>query len=85
MRTQERQALLKSLVLETIEMFGVNRCMVAWNWHVNGSVSDADGASEVGPDAIDLLNMFMYFFEGFTEKDQAQLFAGTAKDFYRLG
>ncbi|KAL7516138.1 hypothetical protein ACHAWX_001187 [Stephanocyclus meneghinianus] len=84
-RTQERQALLKSLVLETIEMFGVNRCMVAWNWHVNGAVSDGDGASEVGPDAIDLLNMFMYFFEGFTEKDQAQLFAGTAKDFYRLG
>ena len=83
-RTPSRQALLKSLVLETIEMFGVKRCMVAWNWHVNGAVSDSDGVSEAGPDALELLNKFMWFFEGFGEKDQAQLFAGTAKEFYRL-
>jgi predicted TIM-barrel fold metal-dependent hydrolase len=84
-RTPERQALLKSLVLETIEMFGINRCMVAWNWHVTGAVSDGDGASEVGPDAVELLEYFMSFFEDFTEEDRAQLFAGTAKEFYGLG
>lgn len=83
-RTAERQALLKSLVLETIDMFGVNRCMVAWNWHVNGAVSDGDGASNVGPDAIQLLEKFMWFFEGFGEEEKARLFAGTAKEFYRL-
>jgi predicted TIM-barrel fold metal-dependent hydrolase len=83
-RTSERQELLKSLVLETIQMFGVNRCMVAWNWHVNGAVSDGDGASDVGPDAVELLDKFMIFFEGFGEEDRARLFAGTAKEFYRL-
>ncbi|KAL3798431.1 hypothetical protein HJC23_005084 [Cyclotella cryptica] len=83
-RTPERQALLKSLVLETIEMFGVRRCMVAWNWHVNGAVSDADGGSEIGPDALELLDKFMWFFEGFGEEDRARLFAGTAKEFYSL-
>jgi predicted TIM-barrel fold metal-dependent hydrolase len=84
-RTPERQALLKSLVRETISMFGVRRCMVAWNWHVNGAVSDGDGASNAGPDAVELLEKFMWFFEGYTEEDQAWLFSGTAKEFYRLG
>ena len=83
-RTTERQALLKSLVLETINMFGVNRCMVAWNWHVNGAVSDGDGGSEVGPTAVELLEKFMWFFEHFGEEDQSRLFAGTAKEFYQL-
>jgi hypothetical protein len=58
--------------------------MVAWNWHVNGAVSDGDGASDVGPDAVELLDKFMSFFEGFGEEDRARLFAGTAKEFYRL-
>lgn len=84
-RTKERQAVLKSLVRETIDMFGANRCMVAWNWHVNGAVSDADSMSKVGPDAVELLKMFVWFFEGY-EKDQTdRLFAGTAKEFYQLG
>jgi predicted TIM-barrel fold metal-dependent hydrolase len=84
-RTPERQALLKSLILETIEIFGVNRCMVAWNWHVNAAISDGDGASDVGPDALELLNHFMWIFNDFGEDDQARLFAGTAKEFYKLG
>jgi len=28
--------------------------------------------------------MFMYFFEGYSEEDKERLFAGTAKEFYRL-
>lgn len=83
-RTKERQSVLKSLVLETIDMFGANRCMVAWNWHVNGAVSDADNLSEVGPDAVELLKMCLWFFEGYTGEDKDLLFAGTAKKFYRL-
>lgn len=83
-RNKERQAVLKSLVRETIDLFGANRCMVAWNWHVNGAVSDADSLSKVGPDAVELLKMFMWFFEGYDKEDTDMLFAGTAKEFYRL-
>ncbi len=83
-RKQERQIVLKSLVHETIDMFGVNRCMVAWNWHVNAAVSDGDGASKVGPDAVDLLKMFAWFFRGYSKEQTEFLFAGTAKEFYQL-
>ncbi|KAL3757185.1 hypothetical protein ACHAWU_004617 [Discostella pseudostelligera] len=83
-RTNERRAVLKSLVRETVAIFGANRCMVAWNWHVNGAVSDADNLSKVGPDAVELLNTFIWFFEGYSEADKERLFAGTAKEFYRL-
>lgn len=83
-RTKERQSVLKSLVRETIDMFGPNRCMVAWNWHVNGAVSDADNLSTAAPDAVELLKMFVWFFEGCGEEETERLFAGTAKEFYRL-
>jgi predicted TIM-barrel fold metal-dependent hydrolase len=83
-RTKERQVVLKSLVRETIDMFGVERCMVAWNWHVNAAVSDGDGGSKVGPDAVDLLKMFVWFFEGYSEEQTEALFCGTAKQFYQL-
>lgn len=73
--------MLKSLVREIIETFGANRCMVAWNWHVNAAVSDA---SETGPEAVELLRMFDWFFEGYDKVQTERLFAGTAKDFYRL-
>ena len=83
-RTKERQAVLKSLVRETIDMFGAHRCMVAWNRHVNAAVSDGDGASTVGPDAVEMLKMFVWFFEGFPKELTDLMFAGTAKEFYRL-
>ena len=83
-RTKERQGVLKSLIRETIDLFGPHRCMVAWNWHVNGAVSDADNLSTVGPTAVELLDMFTWFFEGYNEDEKDRLFAGTAKEFYRI-
>ncbi len=83
-RTIERRKMLKSLVRETVDLFGAHRCMVAWNWHVNGAVSDADHLSKVGPDAVELLSAFIWFFEGYSKAEIERLFAGTAKDFYRL-
>jgi predicted TIM-barrel fold metal-dependent hydrolase len=85
MRTTGRQEFLKSLVRETVELFTPNRCMVAWNWHVNAAISDADGLSDVGPDAVELLEKFNWFFEGYSDEDKDRLFAGTAKEFYRIG
>ena len=83
-RTKERQSVLKSIVREVIDMFGAKRCMCAWNWHVNGAVSDADNLSTVGPDAVELLKMFVWFFDGYSDEEKERLFAGTAKEFYRL-
>jgi hypothetical protein len=51
---------------------------------VNGAVSDGDGASKVGPDAVQLLDMFAWFFEGYSKEQSEWLFAGTAKKFYQL-
>ena len=75
---------LKSLVRETIDLFGPGRCMVAWNWHVNGAVSDSDGLSDVGPDAVELLRTFLSFFEGYGKEERERMFAGTAREFYGL-
>ena len=84
-RTKERQELVKALVRETVALFGARRCMVAWNWHVNGAVSDTDNLSSVGPDSVQLLEKFLWFFEGYSVEDRDRLFAGTAKEFYRIG
>ncbi|KAL7464543.1 hypothetical protein ACHAXS_004879, partial [Conticribra weissflogii] len=83
-RTPERQAVLKSLVREIVELFGAKRCMVAWNWHVNAAVSDADGHSIVGPSAVELLDTLLWFFEGYSDEEKERLLSGTAKEFYRL-
>ncbi|KAH8069761.1 amidohydrolase [Aureococcus anophagefferens] len=39
-----KRALVKSLVKETVDLFGPDRCMFASNWHINGAVSNSDGA-----------------------------------------
>lgn len=83
-RSKGRQEVLKSLVRETVDIFGASRCMVAWNWHVNAAISDADALSDVGPDAVELLEKLNWFFEGYSDKDKDMLFAGTAKEFYRI-
>merc|ERR1712194_577900 len=83
-RTFERQKIMKTLIRETVALFGARRCMVAWNWHVNAAVSDADNLSDVGPDAVQLLERFNWFFESYSIEDKDRLFAGTAKEFYRI-
>ena len=49
-----------------------------------GAVSDGDNLSQVGPDAVELLDKFCWFFEGYSDEDKDLLFAGTAKEFYRI-
>uniref|UniRef100_A0A6U3RVF6 Amidohydrolase-related domain-containing protein n=1 Tax=Ditylum brightwellii TaxID=49249 RepID=A0A6U3RVF6_9STRA len=83
-RTSEREAVMKGLVRETIELFGPQRCMVATNWWANAAMSDADGLSKVGPDAVCLCEKFVSFFDGYSNVDLQRLFSGTAKCFYRI-
>lgn len=81
---EKKEELLKSLVLEVIEMFGADRCMFASNWHVNGPVSNADGACDTGPEPMELYKRFLSWVKEMPEADQKMLFAGTAEKFYSI-
>jgi len=79
-----KEALLKSLVLETIALFGAKRCMFASNFHISAAGSDSDGASDTGPEMPELFAKFESWVADFSDEDKAQLFAGTATEFYKL-
>ena len=80
----EKEALLRSLVRETIALFGAARCMFASNFHINGAVSDSDGASEVGPSMAELYAKFEAWVEDLSDEEKRRLFAGSAAEFYRV-
>jgi len=82
-RTKEREAVLRDLVCETIDLFTPKRCMVATNWHIDEALSDAGGLSDVGPSVEELIRKFSSWFEKYTEEEKGHLFCDTAKEFYR--
>jgi predicted TIM-barrel fold metal-dependent hydrolase len=83
-RNSHRIAFVRQLVLETVNLFGPKRCMVALNWWKSAANADADGLSDVGPDPVQFLRYMASFFEGYSEEDREQLFVGTARRFYRF-
>eukprot|EP00565_Helicotheca_tamesis_P007249 CAMPEP_0185741276 /NCGR_PEP_ID=MMETSP1171-20130828/38871_1 /TAXON_ID=374046 /ORGANISM="Helicotheca tamensis, Strain CCMP826" /LENGTH=349 /DNA_ID=CAMNT_0028413235 /DNA_START=1365 /DNA_END=2414 /DNA_ORIENTATION=+ len=83
-KNPEREAVLRNLVRETVNLFGPRRCMVATNWWANAALSDADGLSDVGPDAPCLCKKIASFFDGYSDVEMQRLFAGTAKEFYKI-
>jgi len=83
-RTDARIELMKSLVRETVEIFGPERCMVATNFWKDAAMSDSDGLSSVGPDAVRYLELIHSFLEDCPEKDIEKIFCMTAKEFYNL-
>jgi len=83
-KTLQRRKVLKSLVRETLEMFGPQRCMIAWNYWKNDAVSDSDFLSEVGPSPVEYLEFICECLEGYSEEDRDAVFYGTAKRFYRI-
>ena len=80
----DRISLLKELVCEVVDLFTPSRCMVALNWWKSGPISDADGLSQVGPDAVEFLQFMSSFLEKYSEEDRQRLFCGSAKEFYKL-
>ena len=81
----EREMVLRDLVREVVGMFGVERCMVASNWHTNAAVSDADFLSDVGPPSASILvSKIASWFQDYHEDDLSLLFARNAKKFYRV-
>eukprot|EP00980_Cylindrotheca_fusiformis_P024443 scaffold11924_cov118-Cylindrotheca_fusiformis.AAC.4 len=83
-RNDRRIDAIRSLVLETVELFSPERCMVATNWWNAASLSDSDGRSDMGPTPTQLLTLLSEFFKDYSEHDRARLFSDTAKDFYGI-
>ena len=81
---RERPAV--DLVKETVDLFGPDRCMFASNWHINGAVSNSDGADSCEVTMPELYATFQAWVDdwGLDAAAQRALFAGTAAKFYRL-
>lgn len=79
----ERENVVRSLVRDTVNMFGASRCMVATNWHTSAAFSNADGLDEHGPRASEFLSKVSSFVDDFSDEEKDFLFHGTAKKFYK--
>ena len=80
----EKEAFLKSLVLEVISLFGAERCMFASNFHINAACSDSDGQFASGPSVAELYAKFNEWTSELSTQDRANLFAGASRKFYRF-
>ena len=80
----EKEQLLKTLVLETIDLFGAKRCMFASNFHISASGSDSDGACDTGLEMPELYAKFESWVADRSEEHRDLLFAGAASAFYRI-
>lgn len=83
-KTEARLEQMKSLVRETVEIFGPERCMVATNFWKDAAMSDSDGLSDVGPEVLQFLELIYGFLKDYSEKDIDRIFCTTAKEFYNL-
>lgn len=83
-KTPERTNVLRSLVRETVELFGPQRCMIATNWWKDAATADADGLSSVGPDPVQFLTCMNDFLSDYSMEDRDRIFCGTAREFYSI-
>jgi predicted TIM-barrel fold metal-dependent hydrolase len=83
-RNDKRIALMRGLVLETVELFSPERCMVGTNWWNAANSSDSDGHSDIGPSPTQFISLLSEFFKDYSDHDRSRLFCQTAKDFYRI-
>ena len=66
---------IRPIVLDTIEVFGTSRCMFGSNFPVDGLYSNFS----------ELFRAFDTITADFTDRERADLFAGAARRFYRIG
>ena len=65
---------IRPWILETIDIFGVDRCMFGTNWPVDRLYSDFDT----------LLDAYRRVISGFSADEQDKLFARNAERYYRI-
>lgn len=78
------EAVIKDLVIETIEMFGAKRCMFELNWYLGASISDNDGLGTVGPSPVELVGYMSDWLADYSQEDREWIFAKTAESFYKF-
>jgi predicted TIM-barrel fold metal-dependent hydrolase len=84
-RTSGRMKFLKDLIEETVDLFGTDRCMVALNWWKDGATADSDGVSDIGPDPVEFVTLMSgYFLAKYSDIDRTKMFAGNARQFYKI-
>lgn len=83
-RTEARTEMLKTIVRETVEIFGPERCMIATNFWKDAAMSDSDGLSDVGPDPPRYLELMHDFLKDYSERDLDHIFCKTAASFYNI-
>lgn len=82
-----KEELLQELVLETVDRFGPERCMVGTNHHIDNGNSDSDGLEkeDEAPDVSTLVDKMSQWFDGYlSQEEQDEVFYGTAKRFYGI-
>mmetsp|Transcript_10226 Transcript_10226/g.27247 ORF Transcript_10226/g.27247 Transcript_10226/m.27247 type:complete len:154 (+) Transcript_10226:585-1046(+) len=81
-----KEAQLRGLVLEVIELFGAKRCMFNSNWHINGSISNSDRPlpSDEGLTMERCFVAFSSWVEHLSEDEREWLFVRSAETFYRI-
>eukprot|EP00568_Trieres_chinensis_P003949 CAMPEP_0183292366 /NCGR_PEP_ID=MMETSP0160_2-20130417/1445_1 /TAXON_ID=2839 ORGANISM="Odontella Sinensis, Strain Grunow 1884" /NCGR_SAMPLE_ID=MMETSP0160_2 /ASSEMBLY_ACC=CAM_ASM_000250 /LENGTH=405 /DNA_ID=CAMNT_0025453303 /DNA_START=61 /DNA_END=1278 /DNA_ORIENTATION=- len=79
---EDREALVKQMVLETVALFGPERCIVNFNWWLNAAVSDSDFFGSVGPEPVEFLQKTMSWFQNYTEEEKEWLYWKSAETFY---
>ena len=78
----EREDLVRELVLETVNLFGPERCMVNTNWWLNAAVADSDGVGTVGPEPVEFLEKTSEWFSDYTDEEREWLYWKSAETFY---
>jgi predicted TIM-barrel fold metal-dependent hydrolase len=84
-RSSSRMDIVRSLVQETVALFGPRRCMVGTNYFHSAAMSDSGGESSCGPTPLDFLKYIYGFLKDDCSDDDLDcIFASTAIDFYNI-
>jgi predicted TIM-barrel fold metal-dependent hydrolase len=82
-RTDDRLGLMRSLVLDAVDMFGPDRCMVATNFHKDTATSDSDSMSDIAPDPVKYIELIYGFLKDrYSAEELDKIFSKTASAFY---
>jgi predicted TIM-barrel fold metal-dependent hydrolase len=84
-RNLSRIDLVRSLIKETVALFGPRRCMVATNYFQSAAMSDSGGESSIGPTPLEFLKYIYSFLKGdYSQEELDYIFATTAMEFYNI-
>lgn len=84
-RSPSRIDLVRSLIQETVVLFGPRRCMVATNYFQDSALSDSGGESMIGPAPVQFLEyVYNFLKDDYSQEDLDRIFASTAMEFYGI-